>query len=183
MKKLLLLLILLPQLALAAAHDDFGYFQFNGDSQAYISEPSTVGIGWQVYNNTYAVGDAFYQLRIWLDDYNSIVCSDVQGPVVFTAPDYTDSVFDLSAYSTINELDVISDSDATLDGDGCLTSPTYEYFYSSDSDVVGEIILGVPEGATTYVQPSVNNATLDWFLGFLIFFICMVFPIWLFRRK
>jgi len=29
----------------------------------------------------------------------------------------------------------------------------------------------------------VNNLTLDWFLGFLIFFICMVFPIWLFRRK
>jgi len=29
----------------------------------------------------------------------------------------------------------------------------------------------------------VNNPTLDWFLGFLIFFICMMFPIWLFRRQ
>jgi len=39
------------------------------------------------------------------------------------------------------------------------------------------------EFSTTSEIIIYNNPTLDWFLGFTMFLICMIFPIWLFKRK
>lgn len=62
-------------------------------------------------------------------------------------------------------------------------------FYPAVFTTFPSITSGGGSGTSTTIYAtstdlySVNNPSLDWFLGFLIFFICMVFPIWLFRRK
>jgi len=85
---------------------------------------------------------------------------------------------------------IYSSASNSVDADGCLnSSPTeYDLYYSQVGndeiqflDTLGSIqYVYVLSTSTNAVD---NNPTLDWFLGFLIFFICMIFPIWLFRRK
>jgi len=180
MKKIIIAVLLLCP-SLVSANTEFGYFLFDAPSVVYINDKASVNITTKINNNTYPGDDGYYQLKLWLDDWNSVVCGDVRGPVTFTAPDVHLDTFDLSAYGTIVEIDILHDSNGSLDGDGCLDASTAEYFYSADANDDGAIILDMPSAEAS--EMIVNNPTLDWFFGFMIFFICMIFPIWLFRRK
>jgi len=101
---------------------------------------------------------------------------------IVTFPDLTDRVFKIQVDSAPNN---------STDTDDCLTDKdTFLPLYTnSRCDIDCEIKLtdsigggGVIVSSTT-LDTTINNPTLDWFLGFVIFFMCMIFPIWLFRRQ
>jgi len=103
--------------------------------------------------------------------------------------------FDVDIDMTGITFTAIQGGDYYSAGDDCTTygGETYLVVDSGSGGAGGFINLefigstGAGSSTTIYATSSTetitNNPTLDFFLGFLIFFICMIFPIWLFRRK
>jgi len=132
-------------------------------------------------NKDFALG-GYMQYELWLSDFNEHVCGPVSGSVVLGGSEIQIINIDSTLYTGVDEVNIIFSDTSSVDGDGCLDSINrVSNAQLSGNYAVGDLIIfGLPE---TQGDSVVNNPTLDWFLGFLIFFICMVFPIWLFRRK
>jgi len=194
MKKFLFLLFLFP--SIVSADDIFNFKKgnpLNEQPQKYldISATTTVGYRWASKNLSTATGYA--QLQLWFDEYNEQVCDSVEGPIALNSDTGDiESNFSTIGRDSFEEADIVWSSANTVDGNGCLSGTITESIYFDSNSNSPSLIFGLPSsgGATTteYIVGSTtssvtNNPTLDWFLGFLIFFVCMIFPIWLFRRK
>jgi len=147
------------------------------------------------YANYTSITENYLQYQVYTDDPTTpTFCGDVVLDSGFT--DHTDT-FNIPVGTRIIDEYLYSHSSNTTLANGCIDDSGlgatngqeyYAEFYSEDlgNSVVVSSFGGT--GSSTVVSASttnsvVNNPTLDFFLGFLIFFICMVFPIWLFRRK
>jgi len=159
----------------------FTFSRSPGGDPVYVSDPVEFII--TASSETFMDGNFWYQLKYYPDTYCStpVIRTDLPIDVVGTYalnPDVPNSSLSYEIQA--------SDDPGTLDANGCFDgahvyerSGTYTGFSDDFWDVVADPIVLTPTTTVTVV----NNPILDWFLGFVIFFMCMVFPIWLFRRK
>jgi len=181
MKKLLLLLLLIPQLAFADG------IQLDGTTTLFYTTDTDYQFQWSATNRNIALG-SYMQAQLWADEYGQQFCYDIQGPVALNDQGSNLEIFSWVGHTDISEIDIVISPTNAVDGNGCLND-SLDFTNSLNASSLSQYIVGgLPaasstETAGTSTDAVVNNPTLDWFLGFLIFFICMVFPIWLFRRK
>lgn len=192
MKKTLIFFVLLfPFIVLG----DVGHSRFDAASDTnvmYFVVP-TLSLDWQagIFNNDFPLG-SYYQTQVWFDNYSVQECEIVHGSVALNTSDNSQDTISLVGHSSISEVDLFQSDTNSVDGLNCFTSAnatfwvTYSNFNNSLDPI--NILTSFPGGsASTSVSSSsvltVDNPAFDWFLGFVLFFMCMVFPIWLFRRK
>jgi len=185
MKKFFLLLLVVPQLAFANSASitwpaDSLYYDTSISPDVIVSSGAETG----------DVSGQWGQVQIYYAD-STFVCRNP----IFVAYLASDSdSFTLDTTRTgILEIDwEWSNTGNGVDGDNCLTGAYDSGMTMKAPGGANPVLFGVPSGGgattTQYVISSttntiVDNPALDWFLGAILFFISLVFPIWLFKRK
>lgn len=186
MKKLLLFifLILCPSSTFALTQVTGLYY--NNGGQAYLDN-NTNSIDFINYwrNTDFPLG-GYYQTQVWFDNYGGSSCGNMYGPIALNGADNETDTFSLAGHSSITQVYRLTSDSNSLDGNGCLDTNINEYDELGGSPelfIIGLPVTGGGGSATSSTATVVDNPVLDWFLGFIIFCICMIFPIWLFRKR
>jgi len=158
------------------------------NTQHFFWNGAGVDIPVKIYfENTDLITSYYFGVQVYYNNYSVVDCI---GPYLVTAGNGQQITYSIQGIRTdVSNIDVLYTTSNSVDGDNCLdTSVEYINILTNDSTTDAASISGgastiqiVP--STTSLTQIANNPSLDWFLGFLIFFICMTFPIWLFRRK
>jgi len=127
---------------------------------------------------------------VWIIRSDNYSTNTRVGEVMFASmvgtTDVTLPQISLVGLSNIDEFDFVCDDGVTDSANTQSYGGFYDGAFGSFNQDDAQIQFIVPvssSGSSTPTEQTINNPTLDFFLGFLIFFICMVFPIWLFRRQ
>lgn len=130
-----------------------------------------------------SVSDKYWQVQMYVDDYNITECSAVVGPVSAETDSSDTFVFDRSDQLAISEIDVYISDSATVDGNGCFsTGEPVAYWYSETSNIA--VFSDGTTGTSTSdsTAEEVAAATGVAALGFATFIGGFTSTLWMWRR-
>jgi len=174
----------------------FGSFDYENTNRLYIDGTNDLPYIWQFHNNDFALG-AYGQLQVYYDNWTTAECSTPTAVVALNADSVTDTYnLVLTGHSGISEIDIVQSDSSAVDGDGCFTGNTLSAYINTANNVIpppdgGDfIIIGLPAGSSgsqdsssTTTLTVIDNPTLDFFMGMLLFWIAVFFFVWVWKGK
>jgi len=133
-----------------------GYIGFK-NAVLPVSPTGTLSVSYS-YKNTYFSENAYGQLMVSYDDWNTVKCYDLHGPAGYNGTISGTDFINVSLYSSIDQVEfLIATSTSGLDADGCLTISNKVDVFSYAND------LQYPDEKLTFssTTQSSSNVTVD----------------------
>jgi len=189
MKKLLsfvgIILFFIPFVVSAA---NTRYIYSNASDYLSVSV-SSANVPMKVYWENNSAGDLYAQLQLTYDNYTDLRCVDTQ--IVTPGNSYTWNFALDGSEQYLSSIDIVSSlTNATTTGNCLNDSVMYDGLlyqdYEPDAITIGQMSVGGGSrcdlSSTTTVE-VINNPSLDFFLGIVLFWIPVFFFIWVWKGR